>query len=87
VTLPRILVYSRPGCHLCDELLEALLPLVRDQATVEVRNVDDHPAWQARYSDRVPVVELDGKPVCQHHLDAVALGQALAAATPPVAAS
>ncbi|HEX9853313.1 MAG TPA: glutaredoxin family protein [Woeseiaceae bacterium] len=85
--MPRIRVYSRPGCHLCDELIEALLPLVRDSAVVDVCNVDTRDDWRLEFGDRVPVVEVDGRFVCRYTLDAPALRQALAGATSAMAAS
>jgi glutaredoxin len=77
--VPRISVYSRPGCHLCDELVDMLLPLVRDLAVVDVCDVDSRSDWRERFGDRVPVVEVDGRFVCQYSLDAAALKQALMA--------
>ena len=70
-------VYSRPGCHLCEELLEALLPLARGRAEVEVRNVDSRDSWRERFGTRIPVVELDGEVLCEYRLDAAAVTQAL----------
>ncbi len=77
--MPRISVYSRPGCHLCDQLVDMLLPLVRDLAVVDVCDVDSRSDWRERFGDRVPVVEVDGQFVCQYTLDAAALKQALTA--------
>ena len=61
-------VYSRPGCHLCEELVEELLPLVRGQAEVSVVDIDTDRELQARYGVRIPVVvcgaeELSGFPL------------------------
>ena len=56
-----IVVYTRPGCHLCDSAIELLsqyrpwLPEV-----VEV-NIDEDPALRERFDTCVPVVECDGK--------------------------
>ncbi len=85
--MPRISVYSRPGCHLCDELVETLLPLVRDLAVVDVCNVDTRDDWRQKFGTRVPVVEVDGRFVCQYTLDAPALQQVLAARTNSMTAS
>lgn len=62
-------VYSRPGCHLCEELLDALLAMVRDRMEVEVVNIDDNAVWSDTYGSRIPVVEFDGSFVCQYTLD------------------
>lgn len=64
-----LVVYSRPGCHLCEILVEELLPLVRGRFELEVRDIDTCEAWRRDYHTRIPVVEYDGKAICQYHLD------------------
>ncbi len=64
-----ISVYSRPGCHLCEVLIEELMPLARGLARVEVHDVDSREDWRARYGDRIPVVEIAGDYVCHYRLD------------------
>jgi hypothetical protein len=66
---PRIIVYSRRGCHLCELLLEQLQPLVRDIAPIHVRDVDERPDWREAYGLRVPVLCCDGEEICQYNLD------------------
>ena len=63
--LPALILYSRPGCGLCDEaraLLQALLEQ-RNAAglpapPLEERDIDSEPAWQRAYFATIPVVEL-----------------------------
>jgi predicted thioredoxin/glutaredoxin len=73
----KIVVYSRRGCHLCEQLLEELEPLVRERLEVVVRDIDTRDSWKADYATRVPVVEFDGEFVCQYHLDRDALARIL----------
>ena len=73
----RIEVYSRRGCHLCELLLEELLPLVRGRLEVCVHDIDTQLEWKAAYDRRVPVVVYDGEVVCQYHLDPDALAHIL----------
>lgn len=80
-TRPRIAVYSRRGCHLCELLVEQLLPLARGRAEVVVRDVDSREEWLERYGLRIPVVEMDGAELCEHELDAAAVRRALDART------
>jgi hypothetical protein len=62
-------IFSRPGCHLCELLIEELEPLCRDPAVrLHVVNVDERSEWRARYGSRVPVVcsgttEISGYPL------------------------
>ncbi|MBT8087191.1 MAG: glutaredoxin family protein [Gammaproteobacteria bacterium] len=67
--MPVLHVFGRQGCHLCEVLVEELLPLVRGVLAVEVHDIDSRPEWRTAYATRIPVVEYDGRLVCQHHLD------------------
>ena len=70
-------VYSRQGCHLCEVLLEELLPLVRGRYEVAVHDIDTRDDWRQAFDTRVPVVEYDGAFICQYHLDRQALTRIL----------
>jgi hypothetical protein len=71
--MPTIQVYSRPGCHLCEQLIEEIVPLLRGRAVLEVLDIDSRSDWREKYDTRVPVVELDGQFVCEYRLDRAAL--------------
>ena len=70
---PVLYVYSRRGCHLCEVLVEELLPLVRGRLDVEVRDIDNRADWKKRFDVRIPVVEFEGEIVCQYRLDLPAI--------------
>jgi len=68
---PRLVLYSRAGCALCDEMAEELAAWLVDRPySVEVRDVDDDPAVQARFGLMIPVLLVDGQPVCRGRFDA-----------------
>jgi hypothetical protein len=71
--LNRIDVYSRQGCHLCELLIEELLPIVGGRLEVAVHDIDTREDWKREFDTRVPVVEYDGELICQYHLDRHAL--------------
>lgn len=75
-------LYSRHYCHLCQDMLDALLALQTPAApfTVEVIDVDADPLLLARFDALVPVLfaELDQPGLCHYFLDADAVGRALA---------
>ena len=75
--MPDLVVYSRQGCHLCELLIEELLPLIRGRAELEVRDIDTREDWQEAYDLRVPVLEFDGLVLCQYSLDREKLRRAL----------
>lgn len=66
--MPVIDVYSRRGCHLCEQLVEELLLHVAGRAELAVHDVDTRPDWRERYGDAVPVVEFGGRELCRYRL-------------------
>ena len=66
-------IYSRPGCHLCEQLLEDLMPLVRGRLEIEVVNIDDNAELGREYATRIPVLEFAGRFICQYTLDESAI--------------
>ena len=62
-------VYSRRGCHLCEDLIEGLLPMLDGRARLEIRDIDTDPGWQQRFVGDIPVVEFEGRVICKHFLD------------------
>jgi hypothetical protein len=80
MSAPRIVVWSREECPLCDELLAELGPwLAARGLQPDVRDVDGDAIALRRYGLKVPVVEVDGEAVCHGHLDAPALLEVLGA--------
>jgi hypothetical protein len=75
--MPSVQIYSRPGCHLCEQLIEEIAPLLRGRARLEVLDIDSRADWQAAYGTRVPVVEIDGRFICEQRLDRAALHRVL----------
>jgi hypothetical protein len=69
----------REECELCEEMLAALAALARRVALPQVitADVDSDPQWQRRYGLKVPVLLLDGTPVCRTRLDEAQLLGAL----------
>jgi hypothetical protein len=62
-------VYSRQGCHLCEELIEELLPIIRGRLELEIRDIDTNPVWHERFWEDIPVVEFEGRVICRLFLD------------------
>lgn len=65
-----VVLYTRSGCHLCDEAHEAL---AAQGLVPEVIDVDGDPALRERFNECVPIVEIDGKIRFRGHVDAVLL--------------
>ena len=67
---PRFELVTRKGCHLCDEMAAELEAA---EIAFESTDVDQHPDLRARFSDVVPVLLRDGKPVAKIRVDAAKL--------------
>ena len=66
-----LVVVSRDGCHLCEQMLEELAALERAAAVppVTVIDVDSDPALVRQFGLKVPVLLLDGSVVCHYTLN------------------
>jgi glutaredoxin len=65
-----VILYGRPGCHLCDDAL-AVLERVRADRPFALRtvNIEDDDAVFRAYLERIPVVVVDGEEVYDYHVD------------------
>jgi glutaredoxin len=74
-----VVVYGRPGCHLCDDAL-AVLQRIRADAPFDLRtvNIEDDDALLRAYLERIPVVAVDGEEVYDYHVDEADLRARLA---------
>ncbi len=69
--MTEVLVYSRPGCHLCEEAVAAIVALHGQGYRFELREVDidSDELLLRRYLEKIPVVEVDGAVVSELVLD------------------
>ncbi len=74
-----VVLYSRPGCHLCDDARRALESL-RGELAFELREVDieSDRGLERRFMLEIPVIEVDGEVVTQAPVDFGALRAVLA---------
>jgi glutaredoxin len=70
-----IVVYSRPGCHLCEEAIAAIVGLHGEGYRFELHEIDieSDELLLRRHLERIPVVEVDGTVVSELILDRAAL--------------
>jgi glutaredoxin len=69
--LTEVILYTRTGCHLCDEARDAILALRDEGLAVELREVDieGDERLHAELAERVPVVEVAGEIVSELVVD------------------
>ena len=65
-----VTLYTRPGCHLCEDAKAAMTPLLREfGATLREVNIDEDAALRERYGWDVPVIFLGARKVAKHRVD------------------
>ena len=76
---PRVTLYGRPGCHLCDEAREALGDLRAGGLAFELSEVDIErdDALLRSHLERIPVVEVEGEEVSELVFDQKAVRTAI----------
>jgi glutaredoxin len=66
-----VLLYTRPGCHLCEEArAEILAAGCADDYVLEEINIDDDPALVERYGWEIPVITINGTKAFKYRLTA-----------------
>jgi len=59
---PRVRLYSRPGCHLCDDARVVIAAVCAELGeTFEEVSIDDDPALCERFGEEIPVTFVDGR--------------------------
>ena len=66
--LPELILYTRDGCHLCDEARAIVQGLLEDRAArgrrtaaIRERDITTNADWERAYFATIPVVEIDGR--------------------------
>jgi hypothetical protein len=66
--LPELVLYTRDGCHLCDESRALVQGLLEDRAARALpiarlveRDITTNPEWERQFFDTIPVVEVRGR--------------------------
>jgi glutaredoxin len=67
----RVVIYSRPGCHLCEEAKNVMEASgCREEYTLEEINIESDPELLRRYRYDIPVITINGKDAFTHRLTA-----------------
>jgi len=65
-----VTIYSRPGCHLCEEAKAQIAPLLKEfGARLTEINIDEDPELRAQYDYDVPVILLGSRKAAKHRVD------------------
>ena len=64
-------LYTRPGCHLCEEARQEMLAAdCADQYVLEEINIDSDPMLRERYRYEIPVITINGHKAFKYRLNA-----------------
>ncbi|MEI6294574.1 MAG: glutaredoxin family protein [Actinomycetes bacterium] len=59
----QVQIYSRQGCHLCEEALRTLEVLQKElNFEIEEIFIDGDPDLEYKYGEQVPVIQIDQQP-------------------------
>jgi len=76
-------LYSRPGCHLCEEMKAVIDRLATDsQLALTEIDISTDPDLEARYGTEIPVLIADGKKVAKYRISETQLRRMIAAVSP-----
>jgi glutaredoxin len=65
-----VTLYTRPGCHLCEEAKAQIDPLLRlVGATLHEINIDEDAVLRQRYNVDIPVILLGARKIGKHRVD------------------
>jgi glutaredoxin len=75
----QVVLYSRPGCHLCDDARDVILA-ERARSRFDFREVDveTDDALELAYGVRIPVVTVDGEERFELQVDPAEFARAVA---------
>jgi hypothetical protein len=74
----RVVLYSKPGCHLCEDMhAQVRRALGGTGISVAERNITQNLDDFVRYQNDIPVLAIDGREVARHRISEEALVSAL----------
>ncbi|HEV7859110.1 MAG TPA: glutaredoxin family protein [Pyrinomonadaceae bacterium] len=74
----RVVLYTRPGCHLCREAKQEMLAAnCANQYELEEVNINDDPALVQLYDTEIPVITINGIKAFKYRLTAAAFKKAV----------
>ena len=65
-----VTLYTRPGCHLCDEAKAAIAPLLREfGASLREVNIEHDTVLDQRYGWDIPVIFIGARKAAKHRVE------------------
>ncbi|MBV9211602.1 MAG: glutaredoxin family protein [Acidobacteria bacterium] len=74
----RVTIYTKPGCHLCDEAKRQIVAAAcEDLYELEEVNIETDAELFERYKHSIPVIAINGTEAFKYHLTPAAFKKAL----------
>jgi glutaredoxin len=65
-----VTLYTRPGCHLCEDAKEAMAPLLAEfGAILREVNIDEDDELMQRFGHDIPVIFIGERKAAKHRVD------------------
>jgi glutaredoxin len=65
-----VTLYTRPGCHLCEEAKTAIASLLGEfGAALREVNIEEDPVLEERYGWDIPVIFIGARKAAKHRVD------------------
>ena len=65
-----VTLYTRPGCHLCEEARTAVAPLLREfGAVLREVNIENDAVLEQRYGSDIPVIFIGALKAAKHRVN------------------
>jgi glutaredoxin len=65
-----VTLYTRPGCHLCEEAKTAITPLLHEfSAALREVNIENDAVLEERYGRDIPVIFIGARKAAKHRVD------------------
>lgn len=66
----KLILYTRPECHLCDVMKEDILSLKNElEFTLEEVNIEKDSDLLEKYKEKIPVLTLNGRIIAKYSVD------------------
>jgi hypothetical protein len=78
MAMHELILYSKPGCHLCDVMKEVIEEVAKSRPLrLLVKNILDDPAIYQRYRYDIPVLLVNGREIARHRVTVEQIESAL----------
>ena len=76
--MPHVTLYSRPGCHLCEEMKEVLRRVGRHESfSFEEIDISTDSVLEREYGTQIPVLQVDGQVLARYRVTEVQMRRGL----------